>query len=930
MHSLSLLRTRDRHGILAFAALMAGSFVASAASPVIDDPVPVNPQSFPTHVEPRVPVGKALIFPITASDPDGGPLKYTVTSDNPKITVSVRTALPKLKIHVDHAEGAAGDPAFSGDLEFALLRDLSPATVQNISGFAQGNYYNYNGEAGANFRNQIFHRIANLDPSEQPEGSFIIQGGDPKGTGGGGPGFSFDNEFHPSAIFTGRGQLAMANSGFDAKNKGSNGSQFFITLGQPRFLDFNHTIFGQLLRGWDLVETMADAPRSNTDKPLVDVKLTSATVELNLNDAVLLISATEPGTGKIKVKVTDPNGDEATKEFTVTAYKDDRNSPPFLLPIPNQSVDSGKILGIPLRAVDLESDYSFINHGLLDPVNGRTSGGGGIAYVLGNPGYVGPLNLGIEITQFDMAYRGDIDGAARATDDMIAIAVAVGDKRINASAPDLEGAPGVPLTNPIVATYTDGDPAALGTDFTATINWGDGTYKTEPDTSITALLPCTITRDLSSPFPGAFIVKPNESHTYQNAGIYPVTIQLTATKGQRETLRSVAVIAPGTVHAFGKNLGIKGKSVTDGILSTFTDSAFTGPANYTARIHWGDGQYSAGTVKRSPKGELQVLGSHTFPNDGAYAVVVELTKAGDPNTPAIAWSRIEVSGVKTARVLPPYATPNLVGQMGDAVNIGNPITLVKGGGNVSTAAQLIIVNGGSKTTRPGKLRFYLSEDTVTNLQDETAPDPATPGTNIVVNPKDLPVKIGTLKEVKIQALPPGGGVRYIFAKTPQGDFRLKFPPGEGGEGLNLLAHLEYTDSLADNLPIPHDVVVGPFNPFIVQPASLTVRELGGAEASKPFTVKLAKQPRANVVIPITLNSTASPEIEVTPTTLTFTPVNWNSPQTVTVTAKQDNVANDSKNVLVTVGAATSTDIRFNNQDPTDVVVAVQDKQATAQ
>lgn len=129
------------------------------------------------------------------------------------------------------------------------------------------------------------------------------------------------------------------------------------------------------------------------------------------------------------------------------------------------------------------------------------------------------------------------------------------------------------------------------------------------------------------------------------------------------------------------------------------------------------------------------------------------------------------------------------------------------------------------------------------------------------------------------------------------------------------------------MPISRDVVIGPFNPFVVQPLSLTVKESGGADLSKKFTVKLAKAPRADVVIPITLNSTATTEITVVPTTLTFNSINWSVPQEVTVTAKEDTVTGDTKTVTVALGVATSSDIRFKNQDPADVKVTVQDKQA---
>ena len=104
----------------------------------------------------------------------------------------------------------------------------------------------------ANFYDNLtFHRVV-------PD--FVIQGGDPPGDGTGGPGFQFDDEFHPDAIFTGDAQLAMANSGKD-----TNGSQFFVTIGPQRHLDFNHTIFGQLVRGRDVLD--GDQRRSPPTPP---------------------------------------------------------------------------------------------------------------------------------------------------------------------------------------------------------------------------------------------------------------------------------------------------------------------------------------------------------------------------------------------------------------------------------------------------------------------------------------------------------------------------------------------------------------------------------------------------------------------------------------------------------------------------------------
>jgi hypothetical protein len=114
--------------------------------------------------------------------------------------------------------------------------------------------------------------------------------------------------------------------------------------------------------------------------------------------------------------------------------------------------------------------------------------------------------------------------------------VAIGDKQINGEAKNLGGTPGVELTNALLATYMDGDPAAVPGDFTAKVIWGDGSYSTAAteNTPGDARFPATIARDPNSPFPGAFIV--TASHTYQYAGTYPVTIELAASKGQRVKL----------------------------------------------------------------------------------------------------------------------------------------------------------------------------------------------------------------------------------------------------------------------------------------------------------------------------------------------------------------------------------------------------------
>src|SRR5437868_10359105 len=227
------------------------------AAPVVD-PITFTPLNLPT--------GKTLFVPITATDTDGNPLTYTATSSNPQITVTARNnPHPYLKVSV----------AGVGELVFQLFDDLTPNTVAVISGLVKSEFYN----------NLIFHRIVP---------NFVIQGGDPNGNGTGGPGFTFDDEFNLSSIFSGNGQLAMANSGKD-----TNGSQFFVTIGSQRFLDFNHTIFGQLVRGFDVMAKIAAVPTDSNNKPLTPVVISSASIIQDTTDTVLSLSAAAGATGPV-------------------------------------------------------------------------------------------------------------------------------------------------------------------------------------------------------------------------------------------------------------------------------------------------------------------------------------------------------------------------------------------------------------------------------------------------------------------------------------------------------------------------------------------------------------------------------------------------------------------------------------------------------
>jgi peptidyl-prolyl cis-trans isomerase A (cyclophilin A) len=130
-----------------------------------------------------------------------------------------------------------------GSILIKLAHDKTPGTVGNFVALAEGNLENKAKSQGQPFYNGLkFHRVI-------PD--FMIQGGDPQGTGAGGPGYKFDDEFHPDLRHDTPGVLSMANSG-----PGSNGSQFFITHIATPWLDNKHTVFGNVVEGQDVVDAI--------------------------------------------------------------------------------------------------------------------------------------------------------------------------------------------------------------------------------------------------------------------------------------------------------------------------------------------------------------------------------------------------------------------------------------------------------------------------------------------------------------------------------------------------------------------------------------------------------------------------------------------------------------------------------------------------
>ena len=151
-----------------------------------------------------------------------------------------------------------------GDIVVQLFEDKAPKTVANFVGLASGTKEWTDPKTGDKvkrplYNGTVFHRVIP---------GFMIQGGDPLGNGTGGPGYRFEDEFNPDLRHSKAGILSMANAG-----PNTNGSQFFITTQATPFLDGKHSVFGEVVKGQEVVVAIAGVARDGRDRPAKDVVL---------------------------------------------------------------------------------------------------------------------------------------------------------------------------------------------------------------------------------------------------------------------------------------------------------------------------------------------------------------------------------------------------------------------------------------------------------------------------------------------------------------------------------------------------------------------------------------------------------------------------------------------------------------------------------
>ena len=269
--------------------------------------------------------GSPLHIPLNGFDPTGQDLAFTATSDNALVSTFIPEGNRSIRFDVTDF----------GTMVFELFEGRAPRVTEQIVQLAESGFYD----------GITFHRVID---------GFVIQGGDPTGTGGGGSTLDdFDDQYHVDLQHNRTGILSMAKGGDD-----TNDSQFFVTEGATRLLDFNHSIFGQLVEGENVRQLISNVQTGAGDRPLNDVVMESVQIFVDNENGVLMLKAPEGASGvaNITVTATDESGNTFERTFRVDVEPDTFNGTPFLDDIPEIHTTVNTPVTTQVSATDVEGD----------------------------------------------------------------------------------------------------------------------------------------------------------------------------------------------------------------------------------------------------------------------------------------------------------------------------------------------------------------------------------------------------------------------------------------------------------------------------------------------------------------------------------------------------------------------------------------------
>jgi cyclophilin family peptidyl-prolyl cis-trans isomerase len=494
-----------------------------------------------------VPAGKSLIIPITATATNGRPLTYTITGSTNAMAIVMHTNDPFWKLNVVQACAPGTPGSFPqlfrgglvtvtnvGDMTFMLFPEYAPNTVSIFQGLSDSGFYN---------TNTIFHRVIN---------NFVIQGGDPLTNGSGGLVFRYNDEFNPQAIFSGNGQLALANSG-----KNTDGSQFFITEEPFRSGDFLYTIFGQLIRGFNVLTNIETTPVDSNNRPLANEIITQASMVPDTADTTITLAATNVAgiTDTITVVADDGAGGRTTNTFTATSAADaNSNSQPLFLgnTVTNLVAPANTIITNTLNALELDGEPLYwstvpanffaqyfasinfaTNNSVLQSLTYNvTNHFGQIQFYVTPPAnFSGQVDYFLVVSPSSAWYQDYANNSPLPLYYYLPFNFTFGDTPINAQAaappPQLPGT----FTNLLLATFTNGVAGSAPTNFAASVQWGDDTITLAPVTNT------------------ALIKQVFASHTYTNSGVYPIAISIQSSVGTLTVVSNAITVEPSLSFA---------------------------------------------------------------------------------------------------------------------------------------------------------------------------------------------------------------------------------------------------------------------------------------------------------------------------------------------------------------------------------------------
>jgi len=316
--------------------------------------------------------------PIDAYDPNGGPLTVTVTSSNPNVITAEMVNNPKSVRMVVNGYG---------EMVFRLFADEASRPVNQFEQLVNSGFYNQTATGDI-----IFHRVVD---------GFMIQAGDPTGTGSGGSTLGdFDDHFNLNLQHNRSGVLSYAKAGPD-----TNDSQFFVTEVATRHLDFKHSVFGQLIEGEAVREgisrtKVASQSSGEVSRPVNEVVIKSMEIFNDTkNGLVRLKSLASSGTSTITVTVTNSTGQSFSRTFTATAAADTSNGAPFLNDINVPPIAAGQTVTVQLGSQDKEGDavvYDATRQGSV-PYQFNMNNQTGLLSVTAPSNFSGPFQVRVSV-----------------------------------------------------------------------------------------------------------------------------------------------------------------------------------------------------------------------------------------------------------------------------------------------------------------------------------------------------------------------------------------------------------------------------------------------------------------------------------------------------------------------------------------------------